>query len=537
MGLPGADFETDREQIAAIITNRAPELSPSPTAFAGELAGAQAQITQSIGGDVDQAGRDAVPSSESSTQGLTNWAIGIGLSNNAGGYGPRGATYAQGLTAYLTGEAGTVYAAGQQATAGGVTLALRTGVTIPGASGTAQVLGTWDADSTVQGSGGTAGNLTAGTVLTLVSPPPTSDSTITLQTGPAVAGQDAESDAALLVRIQTKMQRPPNGGNGTDYATWTTEATDASGNPASSAQLFAYVYPDYYGDGSPMVVVLQSGSGTGRQVSAAVRTIIATYVTGSTSLEGRRPVGTNYTVLTGYMPPEFALTCVLRCVPSKTLYNFDWVRGLTSYTVFASAIAALPPFAVTAQANAVLTLNTLAPASLKDAISTGSQPRIQVNTRDTGTGFPIGPVLPEQWPCLAYLDTAGRTQLALRVPSAPNFAAWVQNGNAVYAGGPIVGPVGANVLAMIDQGGPSRVSGLADRAQIWQDTVGITTLSTAAETTLDADGLTRLVSRCVANGVLVGFGAQTPIVQDVTASDNSINGPEVLNAGRILVVD
>ena len=217
MGLPSADFETDRDQIAAIVTNRAPELSPAPTAFAGELAGALAQVTQSVGGDVDQAGRDAVPSADSSSQGLDNWAVAVGISNGAGGYGRRGATFAQGYLAYLTGEATTAYLAGQQATAAGITLRLRTGVTIPGTSGTGQVAGTWDADPASPGSAGSAGNLTPGTVLALVSPPPTSDSTITLQSGPAVAGQDAEADSSVLLRIQAKMQRPPNGGNGTDY--------------------------------------------------------------------------------------------------------------------------------------------------------------------------------------------------------------------------------------------------------------------------------------------------------------------------------
>ena len=45
---------------------------------------------------------------------------------------------------------------------------------------------------------------------------------------------------------------PINGGNGTDYRTWAQDATDANGNPVSSAQIFAYVYPNYYGVGSPL---------------------------------------------------------------------------------------------------------------------------------------------------------------------------------------------------------------------------------------------------------------------------------------------
>lgn len=536
MGLPSADFETDREQIAAILTNRAPELSPAPTAFAGELAGAQAQIAQSLGADIDQAGRDAVPSAESSSQGLVNWSIAIGLSNGAGGYGPRGPTYAQGFLAYLTGEAGTSYAAGQQAVAAGITLRLRSSVTIPGTSGTGQEQGMWDADPSSPASAGTAGNLAAGTVLTLVSPPPTSDSTITLQSGPAVLGQNAESDASVLLRIQTKMQRPPNGGNGTDFKDWGEFSLDASGNPASSVQLYGFVFPCYYGDGSPLLVVLQAGSGQGRQVTPAVLSTISTYINGSLSLEGQRPVGTDCTVLTGFMPYDRALVCRVRCVPSKAAYLFDWQRGTLGIAVQSKTTAGLPTWATNAGANAVLELSTLAPVSLKDAVNAGAGPRVQVDTRSGP--ILLGPVVPEQWPCLAFQDAAGRTSLGLRVPSVPNFVAWVQAGNDVYAGGPLVTPVGASVLATIDQGGPSRASGLADRAQLWQDTVGVTTLSTAAENTLDADGVTRLVARCLAGGVLIGVGGgATPTVQDVTATDNTINGPEVLFAGRILITD
>lgn len=537
MGLPSADYETDREQIAAIITNKAPELSPSPTAFAGELAGAQAQITQSIGGDVDQAGRDAVPSSESSEQGLTNWSIAIGLSNGAGGYGPRGATFAQGYSAPLTGRATTSYLAGQQATAAGVTLRLRDPKTIPGTTGTSQIPATWDADPSAPGSAGTAGNLPAGTVLTLVAPPPTSDSTITLQSGPAVAGQGAEQPAALLLRIQFKMQRPPNGGNGTDYKDWGENATDAAGNPVVMVELFGYVYPNYYGDGSPLLLLLAAGSGIGRLLTPSVLATIATGINGAVTLEGKRPVGTDCTVLSGYMPDARQLTYIIRTVPSKTAYAFDWARGATAYAVGSKQTAGLPTWATSVGANVLVTLGSAAPVSLKDAISAQASPRIMVDTRDMGTGLPRGPVIPEQWPCLAYQDALGLTTLALRVPNVANFDLWTQVGNLVFAGGPIVVPVGAAVLANTDQAGPSRASGLADRAQLWNDTIGVTTLSTAAESTLDADGVTKLVARCIAGGVKIGIGGATPSVQDVTASDNTINGPEVLRAGRIIPSD
>jgi hypothetical protein len=240
------------------------------------------------------------------------------------------------------------------------------------------------------------------------------------------------------------------------------------------------------------------------------------------------------------MPPARELVCFVRAVPSKEAFAFDWQRSGVSYTVNSITTSGLPSWATNAGANVVLELNTLAPVSLKDAISaavTGTGPRIQVDTSD-GAGTILGAIVPDQWPALAYQDAFGRTSLALLVKSVPNFAAWVFVGNSVYPGGPIVGPVGANILATIDNNGPSRASGLADPAQLWQDVVGVTTISTAAETTLDDDGVTRLVARCIAGGVLIGIGGgSTPVAQDVQASDNTINGPEILYAGRILVVD
>lgn len=539
MGLPSADFETDNQQIAAFITNRAPELSPSPLAFAGEEAGALAQLTQSLGGNIDRVGKDIVPSTESSETGLNNWAITEGISNGTGpgGYGRRGATFAQGASGTLTGEPLTTYTAGQQATQGGVTLRLRNNVTLPGSG---QADGIWDADPSSPQSIGLAGNLPAGTVLTLISPPSGSTSTMILASNMAILGRDVESDSSLLTRILNKMQRPPNGGNGTDYRTWAQDATDANGNPVSSAQIFAYVYPNYYGVGSPLVVVLVAGTGTGRQASASLLAAIALFINGSTSAEGQRPVSHDCTVLTGYMPASRALVCRVRTVVALDASRFDWARGTVSYTVNSITTSGLPSWATNAGANVVLELAQTAPISLKDAIGasagSGTGPHIQVDTK-SGANL-LGPVVPEQWPCLAFLDAAGRTSLGLKVSSVPNFAAQVNAGNDVYSGGPVVAPVAANILATIDNIASSRVSGLADPAQQWQDTVGVTTLSTAAETTVGDDGITRLVSRCVAGGVLIGIGGGAiPTAQDVTASDNTINGPEVLYAGRILVTD
>lgn len=532
MSLAGQDFATDRDQIAAFIANRAPELSTSPDKFAGELAGALGQLAQSIGGDVERVSADWPPSADSSPQGLTDCAIAIGLSNGAGGYGPRGATKAQGMTAPLTGDAGTAYLAGQQATAGGVTIELRTGVTIPGVSGSGQIDGTWDAVTE-----GVAGNVAVGTVLTLISPPGTSDPEVTVTAAATIEGKDAESESSKLTRILNKMQRPPNGGNGTDYKEWSENATDTAGNPVTTTTLTAHVYPNYDGTGSPLAVVLQSGSGTGRKISEPLRAAIETSVNGTTTTEGQRPVSHDFVVKTGYMPAARALVIRCRTVPSLPKYAYDWVRGATSYTVNSTTATGLPSWATSAGANFVLELNTLAPASLKDAITAGAQPRLQVHYLN-GTTIQ-GPVVPEQWPALAYQDAAGRTSIALLVPNATLAGTWAQVGNQVYSGSVYVPTIAAAILRnAVDGIGPSRVSGLADRAQIWQDVVGSSTVSTAAENATDEDQITRLITRCVAGAVTIGIGGGGALsVQDVQASDNTINGPEVLYAGRILVTD
>lgn len=532
MGLTGQDFATDREQIAALATNRAPDLSTAPDKFMGEEVGVLAQLAQVIGGDIERASNDSPPSTNSSQVGLTNWAIAIGLSNGAGGYGPRGPTTAQGFTAYLTGDVGTAYTAGLQAIAGGVTLELRTGVTITVGVGTGQVLGTWDAVTV-----GEAGNLIAGTVLALVAPPGGSDPNITLSTGPAIEGQDAESASSLLTRILNKWQRPPNGGNGTDYQEWAENALDSAGNPVTTAVLVAFVFPNYYGGGSPLVIVLQAGSGTGRKILDALRDAISEYINGTATTEGQRPISHDCTVLTGYMPASRALVIRCRTVPSLPKYAFDWVRGTTTYTVNSTTVTGLPSWATAAGANFVLELQTIAPASLKDAISAGAEPRVQVHYL-LGTTIQ-GPVIPEQWPAVAFQDAAGRTSLALKVPNASNAGTWAQVGNQIYSGSVYVNRIASDILSnAVDNVGPSRISGLADRAQFWQDVVGVSTVSTAAENATDDDGITRLITRCIAGGVTIGIGGGGVLsAQDVQASDNSINGPEVLFAGRILVTD
>jgi hypothetical protein len=194
----------------------------------------------------------------------------------------------------------------------------------------------------------------------------------------------------------------------------------------------------------------------------------------------------------------------------------------------------LPTWATDAGANAVLEMAGLAPASLKEAIDEGSEPRVYVH-QVSAAGALVGPVIPEMASAAAYQDAAGKTSLALKVTNLNNWAPEV--GNEIYAGGPVVAAVAANILTAIDQRGPSRLSGLADPGRLWQDVFGPTQISTAAETTLDTDGATLMIDR-VRPDALIGVGGSGALLaQEVQATDFVIDGPEVLYAGRILVSD
>lgn len=540
MALDVPDYDTTREQLAAFSSNRADDLGTSPIEFMGELAGSEAQAAQSIGESIAKAAADAIPTSESTDTGRTTWAVVIGLPDGAGGYGPRVATPASGATGALTGDKGTAYLAGQLATApGGVLVELRDAVTIPGAPpGSGQVTGTWDAVDA-----GTTGNLLAGTELTLVSPPAGSDPKVTLSAPMAVLGRDAEDSSAVLVRIQLKMQRPPNGGNPGDYAAWAEDARDEAGNPVTTLTLYAWVYPNYFGSMSPLIVLTAAGSGISRKPGLLIVDAVKVSINGSTTREGERPVSHDAEVFEPYMPDARALGARVRCIPSLVKYQFDWQRGTTNLFLTSFDIAGLPAWVTNAGGNAMLTLNTEAPVSFKDAITQGNEPRIQVDTIDNITPAWTGPVVPEQVRVVAFDDLAGITRLALKVSNPNTWSTWVAGGNAVYPGGPIVAKVAQAILDAVDSRGPSRVSGLYDPARLWQDTVTISTLTTAAETALDDDQLTRLVDRCITSGAAadvtnlrVGAGG-TEQLTPVQAIDTGVWGPELLRLGRVLVTD
>jgi len=72
---------------------------------------------------------------------------------------------------------------------------------------------------------GTDGNTDASTVLTIETPIVDIDSTATVDGSGLANGTDAETDAALLVRLLLRIRTPPSGGGPTDYVKWAKEVS------------------------------------------------------------------------------------------------------------------------------------------------------------------------------------------------------------------------------------------------------------------------------------------------------------------------
>lgn len=527
------DFDTVRAQMTAFASNRAPEYRTSPVDFLGELIGSQAQVQQALGENIGRSADDAVPSENTSTAGLDTYADVLGLySGVPGKYGRRVATRGLGATAQLSGDKGTIYPAGQAGTGpGGVPVKLRDSVTIPGSPpGTGTIPGVIDAD--VDGEGG---NLLPNAVIDWVGPPTGSDPQAVLLTGMSTLARPIEPDPELLQREQDKLRNPPNGGNGAQFAAWIDQAVDTTGQPLSPVPVTIYRYKNYDGCGSPWLVVTLPGAGLARIPSSSLLAAYVVYLDGSTGIPGQRPVSPTESVTGPYMPDARALVIKARTVPSQDNYRFDWVRGATVYSI--NSFTATIPAGVPAGTNFILELNVRAPTDLKTKITKGQLPKIFAHLVDN-TGVLQGPVVPEQVPCLGFRDNVGTTSLYLQVQSPADWLSWANVNNEVFSGGPIVIPVAAAVDARVNSLGTSKQSGLDDQAQQWEDTLAITGVSTAAETTLDTDGVTRLVTRCIAGGVLIGVGgADALTAKDVQAIDTTVDGPELLRSGRILITD
>jgi voltage-gated potassium channel Kch len=122
-----------------------------------------------------------------------------------------------------------------------------------------------------------------------------------------------------------------------------------------------------------------------------------------------------------------------------------------------------------------VTLTSGPDTSLVTAIAAGKPARVQI----LSTG---GPQVPIQLTAVAA-DTSGHT---IDLVTAGTGFVVPTAGDAVYAGSSMVTPIASAILAYIDTLGPSRVSGMADVIQPWDDTIRVAVLERIATRTAPA---------------------------------------------------
>jgi hypothetical protein len=483
-------------QARTFLRNAFPGKDDHPESFLGKWARVLGGVMLGILQAVEAVDNDAIPNDKTSTEGLDQQAYTFGLpSGTDGEYGRKEAVAATGGVATFTGTNGTVFEDGLTMLGpdGETQFQLDGEVTIPGVPpGTGSVSG-----DVIAVTAGDAGNLDAGSELTIESPPSGGDGTATLTTALS-GGLDEESDAALLQRLYDRLQKPSKGGTANDFKTWCEEADDVT----------AYIYPQRGGTGTVHAAITQAGTGTARVPSSTTQDAVNDYVNGSTTEAGTRPVTVEgFEVL---LPSTAAagLAIRVRCTPSLDKYAFDWSLGATTFTV--ASYAAGPP--------GVITTTQALPDSLMAAVDAGDRPRIQV--------IISGTVVPVQVRVTAY--NSGAKTLTLENPLPSGFGTPAA-GNAIYPGGPIVDTIAEDLLDYVDSLGPSRVSGYADELELWEDTCAIYRLAQTALNAEDDDG-TRLAKNIIAATI---DGSAT----DVQADDATVDGPELLYAASIAVTD
>ena len=343
---------------------------------------------------------------------------------------------------------------------------------------------------------------------------------MTITAIPSTLGIDIETDAAVLLRIQSKMQSPPKGGASADFRFWA---------ESISGVFRAYNYPLRGGIGTTHTIITGPGSGTKRAPTATVQTSVNNYTTGtgSTNTGGQRSItAQGYTTLLPYMPAYATgpgniggLTLRCRLVPAKSKYKFDWIDTAASYTV-----------AAWNSSTNVLTFTQVLPASLTAAIDAGNSPRIQVLS--TGANAPAVPI---QLTATAY--NAGAKTVTVNAPSST----WVAPNalDAIYAGGTTVAQTAAAILAYIDGLGPSRVGGYAEAvSDYWEDTAAIDRIKQICLDQVDTDSA-RFFSNTLTSAspgpVTIANGSNAAAIVDIQASDGTVNGPEILYARFIAV--
>lgn len=198
----------------------------------------------------------------------------------------KGATPAVAL-ATATGVDGTVIPAGAQARrADGELYALASAGTLAGGEAEVRV------EAVLAGA---AGDIEAGTLLTLTSPVAGVSATLTV-TALETAGSDEEADDALRARLLDRIRQPPQGGSSADYVAW------ALAQPGVTR---AWCYPQWLGLGTVGLTFMMDGREAPVPLAGDVAAVQA-------ALDLLRPVTADLTV---FAPATVAVDFTIRVSP------------------------------------------------------------------------------------------------------------------------------------------------------------------------------------------------------------------------------
>lgn len=254
------DYSTVREAILRDVANLLPEAAVTADSDYAVRANAVAAAIEGLYQYQQWIARQILPDTADADY-LERWASLYGLARKA-------AVAATGSIAF-SGAPGSAVPQGTQAkTLGGIAYVSTAPGTI-GGGGTVSIA----AQASV---GGASGNQAAATALTLTAAPSgvLSAAAIVTMTG----GVDAETDAALLARLLSRIRQPPHGGAAHDYVAWALEIAGVLG---------AYVYPSRRGLGTVDIVITTAGGLPSVQLIADVQAHI----------NGLRPVTADCLVL------------------------------------------------------------------------------------------------------------------------------------------------------------------------------------------------------------------------------------------------
>lgn len=226
------DQDTITTNILRDISNRLPEADTGTDSDYGVRAAADGSAIEGLYEHQDWIVKQIFPDTADSDI--------LALHARVRGLSKKAATPASG-TVQLNGVPDSPGAAGLLVVAINGTRYQTTAAATIGADGTATV-------AAVALTAGSAGNVAAGTALTVSSPP--SDFTSVASIVSMVGGTDEETDEELLARLLDLIRNPPAGGNQYDFRRW------ALSVPGVSA---AYVYPLRRGLGTVDIVITASG--------------------------------------------------------------------------------------------------------------------------------------------------------------------------------------------------------------------------------------------------------------------------------------